>query len=65
MYISYLEQTLGRNCRYLAVVLVGVYASRVKRGSELKLGGRKVVVAGVITAGVLGFSVFGVRIGIF
>jgi hypothetical protein len=60
LYITYLEQTLGRNCRYLMVVIVGAYFSRVKKGSDLKIAPQKIIVAAVITIGVLLFTVLGV-----
>ena len=65
LYITYLEQALGRNCRYLMVVLIGAYFSRVKKGSSLKLPAKKVAVAAVITTGVLLFTILGVIINLF
>lgn len=56
IYLSYLTQTLGRNCRYLFVVIVGALFSRVKKGAELKLNPKKIIVATVITFGVVMFS---------
>lgn len=60
LYITYLEQTLGRNCRYLMVVIVGAYFSRIKSGSDLRLPPKKILVAALITAGVLMFTLYGV-----
>ena len=65
LYIDYLEQALGRNSRYLMVVIVGAFFSRVKKGSTLKLPPQKILVAAVITAGVLIFTFYGVHIVIF
>ena len=62
LYIDYLEQALGRNSRYLMVVIVGAFFSRVKKGSTLKLPPQKILVAAVITAGVLIFTFYGVHI---
>jgi hypothetical protein len=62
LYITYLEQALGRNCRYLMVVVVGAFFSRVKKGSNLKLPPKKVLIAAVITTGVLLFTALGVCI---
>lgn len=62
LYITYLEQTLGRNSRYLMVVIVGAYFSRIKKGSDLKLSPKKIVVAAFITTGVILFTVLGVLI---
>lgn len=60
LYIDYLEQALGRNSRYLMVVLIGAFFSRVKKGSDLKLPPKKILVAAVITGGVLVFTFYGV-----
>ena len=65
LYITYLEQALGRNCRYLMVVIVGAFFSRVKKGSDLKLSPKKILVAAVITTGVLLFTVLGVIMLLF
>ena len=63
LYISYLTQVIGRNCRYLLVVIVGAFFSRVKKGSNLKLQPKKVFVAAIITTGVLLFTILKVYIG--
>jgi hypothetical protein len=60
-----LDQALGRNCRYLTVVIVGAFFSRVKKGSNLKIPPKKILVAAVITTGVLMFTMFGVIIDLF
>lgn len=60
LYIDYLEQALGRNSRYLMVVIIGAFFSRVKKGSTLKLPPKKILVAAVITGGVLIFTLYGV-----
>lgn len=65
LYISYLDQALGRNCRYLTVVIVGAYFSRVKKGSNLKISPKKILVAAVITLGVIMFTLCGVIISLF
>ena len=64
LYISFLNQTIGRNCRYLMVVLVGAFFSRVKKGSALKLEPKKVITALVITVGVLLFTILKVHLSI-
>ena len=57
LYISYPVQVIGRNIRFLFVVLVGAFFSRVKKGgAHLKLGRHKIFIAGIITFGVLLFS---------
>ena len=48
--------------RYLLVVLIGAFFSRVKKGNPLKIGPKKVIVAVIITVGVLAFSILGVLI---
>lgn len=60
LYISFLDQAIGRSCRYLTVVIVGVYFSRLQKNSQAKLPPQKIVTALVITVGVLSFSIFGV-----
>lgn len=57
LFIPYLEQAIGRNCRYLMVVIIGAFFSRVKKGSNLKLPPKKILVAAVITTGVLSFTI--------
>ena len=57
LYISYLNQALGRNCRYMAVVIVGAYFSRVKKSSSLKLSPKKIFTALIITGGVIIFTI--------
>lgn len=57
LFIPYLEQAIGRNSRYLMVVIIGAFFSRVKKGSSLKLPPKKIIVATVITTGVLAFTV--------
>lgn len=57
LFIPYLEQAIGRNCRYLMVVIIGAFFSRVKKGSSLKLPPKKILVAAVITTGVLLFTI--------
>jgi hypothetical protein len=56
LYISYPLQVVGRSCRFLFVVLIGVFWSRVKHDKSLKLGSHKIYVALTITAGVLMFN---------
>ena len=57
LYISYPIQVIGRNTRFLFVVLIGVFFSRVKKShSHLRLGKHKIFMALVITVGVLLFN---------
>lgn len=57
LYISYPVQVIGRNIRFLFVVVIGAFFSRVKHThTHLKLGKHKVIMAIVITAGVLLFN---------
>jgi hypothetical protein len=59
IYMSYLDHALGRNCKYLAAVLIGSFFSRVKKTSILKLPYRKIYIALFITTGVVMFTYFG------
>ncbi len=56
LYISYPIIVVGRNCRFLLVVAIGIFFSRVKKHKHLNLGSHKIYVALVITAGVLMFN---------
>jgi len=57
LYISYPFQVIGRNTRFLFVVLIGAFFSRVKKTHvHLRLGKHKIFTALLITAGVLIFS---------
>jgi hypothetical protein len=57
LYISYPVQVVGRNIRFLFVVIIGAFLSRVKHThTHLKLGKHKIVMAMLITAGVLLFT---------
>lgn len=51
LYISYPLQVITKNTRYLLVVIVGVYFSRVQKSKELKLPKSKVLIATVISLG--------------
>ena len=56
LYISYPVQVIGRNIRFLTVVIVGAFFSRLgSSNSHLKLGKHKIIIAGIITSGVLLF----------
>jgi len=57
LYIPYPVQVIGRNIRFLFVVIVGAYFSRVKKAhAHLRLGKHKIFIALLITAGVLLFN---------
>ena len=57
LYISYPVQVIGRNVRFLCVVIVGAFFSRVKSNHHhLKLGKHKIFIAMIITVGVLLFN---------
>lgn len=57
LYISYPVQVIGRNIRFLFVVIVGAFFSRIRKtNSHLKLGKHKIFIASVITIGVLLFN---------
>lgn len=53
-----MTKVIGGNFRYLLVVLIGVYLSRVKKEDELKLPRSKVIIAIIITFGVIMFTLF-------
>lgn len=57
LYISYPTQVIARNSRYLFVVLVGSFFSRVPHKHDLKLPKHKLYVALFITLGVILFNV--------
>ena len=57
LYISYPVQVIGRNIRFLFVVIVGAFFSRIRKlKSHLKLGKHKIFIATIITIGVLLFN---------
>lgn len=57
LYISYPTQVIARNSRYLFVVLIGSFLSRVPHKDDLKLPKHKLYVALLITFGVILFNV--------
>jgi hypothetical protein len=57
LYISYPTQVIARNSRYLFVVLIGSFLSRVPKTDKLKLPKHKLYVALLITFGVLLFNI--------
>lgn len=56
LFLSYPTQVIARNSRYLFVVLVGTFFSRVPHKHDLKLPKHKLYVAAFITFGVLLFN---------
>jgi drug/metabolite transporter (DMT)-like permease len=56
LFLSYPTQVIGRNSRYLFVVLVGAFYSRVPHKADIKLPKHKLFVAIFITFGVLLFN---------
>jgi len=63
LFLSYPTQVIGRNSRYLFVVLVGVFFSRVPHKADIKLPKHKLFVAILITFGVLLFNIMKVSGG--
>lgn len=57
LFISYPTQVIARNSRYLFVVLVGTFFSRVPSKDDLKLPKHKLYVALLITMGVILFNI--------
>jgi hypothetical protein len=51
LYISYPLQVITKNMRYLLVVVVGAFFSRVPKNRELKLPRSKIYIAIIITLG--------------
>jgi len=56
LFLSYPTQVIARNSRYLFVVLVGAFFSRVPNKADIKLPKHKLYVAIFITFGVLIFN---------
>ena len=57
LFISYPTQVIASNSRYLLVVLVGTFFSRIPRNDDLKLPKHKLYVAVLITIGVILFNI--------
>jgi hypothetical protein len=58
LYMPYHIQVIAKNCRYIFVIFVGVFLSRVKKGEQLRLGMNKVFIGVLITTGALIFTLF-------
>lgn len=59
LYITYPTQTIGRNLRYLSVIIVGAFFSKLPK-SEAKnvaIGKHKIFIGFLITVGVVVFNV--------
>jgi hypothetical protein len=59
LYLCYLDQALGRNCKYLTAVIIGTLFSKVHKDSHLRLPRKKIIIALVITSGVIMFTYCG------
>ena len=57
MYISFPTQVIARNSRYLFVVVIGAFFSRVPHKADIKLPINKLYVAIWISFGVLLFNI--------
>jgi len=60
LYITYPTQTLGRNLRYLSVIIVGAFFSKIPKSEStpsIAIGKHKIVVGILITFGVIAFNV--------
>jgi RsiW-degrading membrane proteinase PrsW (M82 family) len=55
--VSYPLIIMAKSCSLLSVILVGIFCSRV-RSKELKLGPKKIVIAVLVTLGILMFKLF-------
>lgn len=58
LYMPYHIQVIAKNTRYIFVIVIGVFFSRVKKGESLRLGMNKVFIGMLITAGALIFTFF-------
>jgi hypothetical protein len=56
LYLSYPTQVISSSVRYLLVVLVGSFFSRLSKVNDLKIPKHKIYVAMVITCGVVLFN---------
>jgi len=61
LYITYPTQSLGRNLRYLSVIIVGAFFSKIPKSEStaknVAIGKHKIVVGFLITIGVIAFNV--------
>ena len=55
--VSYPLIMMTKACSLISVILVGVFCSRV-RSQSLKLGPQKIVIAVIVTLGIISFRVF-------
>ncbi len=55
--VSYPLIVMAKSCGLISVILVGVFCSRV-RSKELKLSKQKIVIATIVTVGILMFRYF-------
>ena len=58
LYMPYHIQVIAKNCRYIFVIVIGVFFSRVRKGEALRLGMSKVFIGILITTGALIFTLF-------
>lgn len=58
LYMPYHIQVIAKNTRYIFVIVIGVFFSRVKKGEDIKLGVSKVFIGVLITTGALIFTLF-------
>lgn len=56
--MPYHVQVIAKNTRYIFVIIIGVFFSRVKKGESLRLGVSKVFIGMLITTGALIFTLF-------
>ena len=56
LYVSFPTYSIGSNCKYLFVVLIGAFISRVPHHDNLKLPRHKLYVALLLTLGVILFN---------
>ncbi len=56
-FVSFPLIVMAKSCSLISVILVGVCCSRV-RSKELKLGHQKIIIAVIVTIGILMFRFF-------
>jgi hypothetical protein len=61
LYITYPTQSIGRNLRYLSVIIVGAFFTRLPQSdstaNNLAIGKHKIIIGTLITFGVVIFNV--------
>ena len=60
LYITYPTQSVGRNLRYLSVILVGAFFSKIPKdestAKNVAIGKHKIVIGSILTVGIIAFN---------